>query len=177
MGAGGASQLLRLLTHSSFPELWREEGRICFYHHLCCAVWCTAQVGIQLWSKAYMGHKLAMDAKCISGSWRGNILGPSLYFCSFLLSCKELDVFPFAGGCSVRWGNCIRQSLLSTILSTSPVLEHCCNCSKSLAIDFCNQIFGLSSGLAFGNLLPDDRPCLRKGLEAQNLDSNLNPPA
>lgn len=28
------AELLRLLTHSSTPELWREEGSI-FYHHLC----------------------------------------------------------------------------------------------------------------------------------------------
>ena len=28
------AELLRLLTHSSTPELWREEGNI-FYHHLC----------------------------------------------------------------------------------------------------------------------------------------------
>ena len=28
------AELLRLMTHSSMPELWREEGSI-FYHHLC----------------------------------------------------------------------------------------------------------------------------------------------
>ena len=28
------AELLRLMTHSSTPELWREEGSI-FYHHLC----------------------------------------------------------------------------------------------------------------------------------------------
>ena len=28
------AELLRLLTHCSTPELWREEGSI-FYHHLC----------------------------------------------------------------------------------------------------------------------------------------------